>query len=583
MLLTLAFRHLWVRKLRSLFLLLGFALGVGVMVVLLSVGEAMVDQSRDVSLVGGGEVTVLPQGIDIEAMRTGGLGGMFFTIDRARFLTRQALGGPRHAAVVRTVAPAIEGKLLYLCRARGECRPAAVRAGGEIPSRAAALGVGLDVRRGAWSDSPADSAYIAPTAQQLYDELDRFHIPPRPDSAWGEWHYFNLVTSPHEWWYVTYLVGGAVRSGRWGGRVLITHRRPDGVYDRFTADAPAGATRFDTTRADLAIGPSGVRQRDGIYHVTARAAGARGQVRLDLELRPLPNRYFPAVELREDEFLSGYVVPGLAAAASGSICAAGRCTRVSGVPAYHDHNWGIWRDVTWEWGGARGATLSLLYGGVYGPERADLAAGAAATSPFFLALVDSLGVWQVLRFGRIAYEGAQPAAGAPGAVAPTRFTLTGARGADSVRLEVTVEHALATDMRASSFRRTFLQMRGRFELRGRVAGQEVSDSGQGFFETYVGENRGQSPMSSDTPAFRYRNAPLVELTALLVTPPNKSRRFPVPQRRPMRASTCHSVCATPPSPICCAPRPPPSLPSQGPLSRRYPASPSSSRKRSGEK
>ncbi|HUS62432.1 MAG TPA: ATP-binding cassette domain-containing protein, partial [Acidimicrobiales bacterium] len=56
MLLTLAFRHLWVRKLRSLFLLFGFAIGVGVMVVLLSVGEAMLDQSRDVSLVGGGEM-----------------------------------------------------------------------------------------------------------------------------------------------------------------------------------------------------------------------------------------------------------------------------------------------------------------------------------------------------------------------------------------------------------------------------------------------------------------------------------------------------------------------------------------------
>ena len=48
MLLTLAFRHLWVRRLRSLFLLLGFSIGVGVMVVLLSVGEAMLDQSRDV-------------------------------------------------------------------------------------------------------------------------------------------------------------------------------------------------------------------------------------------------------------------------------------------------------------------------------------------------------------------------------------------------------------------------------------------------------------------------------------------------------------------------------------------------------
>ena len=167
MLFTLAFRHLWVRRLRSLFLLLGFSIGVGVMVVLLSVGEAMLDQSRDVSLVGGGQVTVLPQGIDVEAMRTGGLGGMFFAIDRARFLTRQVLGGPRRAAIVRTVAPAIEGKLLYLCKASEPCRPAAVRAGGDIPSRAAALGTGLDVRQGDWRDSPADSAWITPTPQQL--------------------------------------------------------------------------------------------------------------------------------------------------------------------------------------------------------------------------------------------------------------------------------------------------------------------------------------------------------------------------------------------------------------------------------
>ena len=77
-----------VKRARSLFLLLGYSLGVGVMIVLLSVGEAMLDQSRDVSLVGGGEVTILPEGIDIEALRTGGLSGMFFTIDRARYVTR---------------------------------------------------------------------------------------------------------------------------------------------------------------------------------------------------------------------------------------------------------------------------------------------------------------------------------------------------------------------------------------------------------------------------------------------------------------------------------------------------------------
>jgi hypothetical protein len=40
-------------------------------------------------------------------------------------------------------------------------------------------------------------------------------------------------------------------------------------------------------------------------------------------------------------------------------------------------------------------------------------------------------------------------------------------------------------MAAVDFRRVFLQMRGRFSLVGRVAGKAVSDSGAGFFETYI--------------------------------------------------------------------------------------------------
>ncbi|HKT61313.1 MAG TPA: hypothetical protein VJQ46_14765, partial [Gemmatimonadales bacterium] len=244
-----------------------------------------------------------------------------------------------------------------------------------------------------------------------------------------------------------------------------------------------GRVVLDTTRADLVLGSSSVRQRDGAYHLMASASGTAGRLRLDLEVVPEPNRYFPAVELRDEGFVSGYVVPGLGAIASGTICVGGHCDRVSSARAYHDHNWGVWRDVTWEWGAARGASLSLLYGGVYGPARSRAGAGAV-TSPFFLGIVDSLGVRQVLQFDRLAYEGAMPAEGAPGAVAPARFSLTAGRGADTVRLEAQIEHALATEMNASAFRRLFFQMRGRFELEGRLAGAQVSDSGRGFFETY---------------------------------------------------------------------------------------------------
>ena len=234
---------------------------------------------------------------------------------------------------------------------------------------------------------------------------------------------------------------------------------------------------FDTARADLDIGESRVRQRDGIYTLHAKASGSAGTAEIDLTLRPVPDRYFPPVELREQALLSGYVVPALAASASGTICVAARCSRPADAPAYHDHNWGVWRDVTWEWGSARGSRVNVLYGGVY--------EGDDSGSPFFLSLVDSLGVRQILRFHRIEYEGAQPAAGARDASAPKSFSLVASRIADTVRLDVIVADVLASGMGVGGMRRAFLQMRGDFRLRGRVGGEAVADSGTGFFETYV--------------------------------------------------------------------------------------------------
>jgi hypothetical protein len=348
------------------------------------------------------------------------------------------------------------------------------------------VGSGLDLRAGRWDDSPADSSYIAPTAHRLYNELDRFHLPSRPDSSWGEWHYFNLVTAPDEWWYITYLVGGEVPTGRWGGQLLVTRRGRDGRHERFTLQAPSSRVQFDTAGADLTIGGNTVRQRDGIYRLKARVPGKTGEVTIDVTLAPAPNRYFPPVERREHDFLSGYVVPALDAKASGAICVDGRCDRFTGAQAYHDHNWGVWRDVTWEWGAARGTRLSLLYGGVYGSERERALAGSRAASPFFLTLVDSLGVKQVLRFTGIRYQGARPASGSRQRTpAPERFTLVGTREADTVRIEVQVAEVLATEMGAGKFRRSFLQMRGQFSLTGQAAGETVADSGTGFFETYV--------------------------------------------------------------------------------------------------
>jgi hypothetical protein len=217
--------------------------------------------------------------------------------------------------------------------------------------------------------------------------------------------------------------------------------------------------------------------------VTGRASGATGAVTVDLEVTPEPGAYFPPIELRSGDFVSGYVVPAVRGLASGTICESGACRRYDAVPAYHDHNWGIWRETSWEWGQARGASITALYGGVLTSDT------VASSSPFFLALVDGSGVRQVLRFRAVEYEGRRPVAGATDAWAPERFVIRATSGPDAVVLRVEVIRAQATRTALGGDRRFFLQMRGAFSLDGRLAGVAVSDSGAGFFETFAPEKR----------------------------------------------------------------------------------------------
>lgn len=468
---TLALRHLLVRPGRALVLLLGYALGVAVMIVLLSVGGAMLDQSRDASLIGGGELTALPAGIDVEAMRTGGLAGMFFGINGARFVSRELLGGSRQAGIVAAVSPVLEQKLVTVSTRDTTW---AVRAGGEIPSQAQAAGATLQVIAGTWRDDRRDSLWRAPDAAELYDEIDHFHRPAGHDSSWAEWHYFNFVVSEQEWWYITLLVGGDVRGDGWGGQVLVTHRTPAGAYQRYVTNVGPEMIRLDTTRADLTLGSSSVIQRDGRYRLSGSAGGAT----FDVTLIPSPHGYFPAVDLGPGQAASGYVVPALVGTASGRFCIGSECRTVRDIPAYHDHNWGTWRAVTWEWGSGRGTSHALLYGGV-------IATHSGGVVPFFLGLEDSLGLQQIYRFNAVRRIGERSVPGMPGIAAPESLRVTAARLGDTLDVRVRVTDVTSSRSMAAGPGRVFLQMRGTWRATGTAAGQAVADSGTGFFETWV--------------------------------------------------------------------------------------------------
>ena len=489
----LALRHLTHRPLRSAFLLLGYGLGVGVMIVLLAIGEALLVQARDEKLVGGGEITVLPEGIDLEVMKTGGVGGLFFSIDHARFVYRQLLAAPRRASAVSAVAPQIEGKLLYL-RAHG--REYAVRAAGEIPSRDAEVGATPTLRAGVWEDDAGDRRWIAPTPHDLYAEIDRFHLPPGDAAnkeSWGEWHYFNVLSADgRRWWFLSLIVGGDVTGSEWGGLVSITRREQGGATTRFTRQHDASRVTFSLSSPDLTMGDSRVELLpDGRYHVVASGrAGGGAAATLDLVVEPAPGAYFPGTALASGDFTSGYAVPALRASANGRLCVDDVCEVVSDAQAYHDHNWGVWRGVTWEWGAARAGPLTFLYGRVHPPDT------LASRPPLFLYVIDSSGFVGLYRPARIDYVDARVTVVNGRRIrVPARATMADARGADTVFVELTIEDAIGSDTRFPMDERGdpqaaalptpyFIQMKGRARLHGVIDGRRVEGEGYGFFETY---------------------------------------------------------------------------------------------------
>ena len=499
MILRLVWRSLAQRPGRSLLLLLGYGLGVGVTVALLSIGDALVEQSKDRDLLGGGDLVVVPAGIDLETLKTGGVSSLYFTIDQARFLYREVLTGARAGHRVAAAAPWIDDALLYLELADTTI---AVAARGQIPSRAEALGVAPELVAGAWTDSPADARWMAPGDSARLAEIDAFHLPIGPaatDSTWAEWHYFNILSPDEEsWLYLTYLVGGSHADSAWGGQMLANLVRMDGTERRFEDRQEAGQVRFATDRPDLEIGGSSVRLRsDGRYELRARvpaADGAADTLVLDLVLSPSDRRYLPPVDVSPGGFTSGYVVPVLDGRSEGRLCTGEQCAEFADAPSYHDHNWGVWRRVTWDWGFARAGDLSILYGGVRRNVDADANAASAAAEISrggrFMFVVDSLGLRGVLPIREIEYEwaGQGAAAGADphrtgSELRPTGFVLHADRGADSLTLRVSVDHLRVTPREEDDA--YFHQMRGTAEVRGKLLGDLVAEDGSGFFETWT--------------------------------------------------------------------------------------------------
>ncbi|MCY3612549.1 MAG: hypothetical protein OXH51_13555 [Gemmatimonadetes bacterium] len=490
MILRLVWASVRQRSGRSALLLGGYALGVGVTIVLLSVGQAMVDQARDRELLGGGDLIVLPEGIDLETLRTGGASSMYFSVEQATLLYREVLAGSRFDDRITAAAPWIDDELLYL---EADSGLVPISAGATLPGEATDLGAAPDLLAGTWADLDADRTWRNPSAADFYRSIDGLHLPrgaAAQDTTWAEWHYFNVLLPDSGWLYLTYMVGGDVPDGRWGGRILATRVVPEPRRATvYSVEVGSENVTFAEGRPNLAIGQSSVTiETDGSYRLRARvppesdvaASSALAPLTVDLTVSERTRRYLPPVDIGSSDFVSGYTVPLLDGLATGQVCEGERCHQLNGARTYHDHNWGTWSGVTWDWGQARAGPYSVLYGGVVRETDAD---AHATQGGRFLYLADEHGFAGVFTIRELttlwpSQEGRR---------APDAIAIHADNGPDSLALSVAVGHTQVTTgpVAQDGPPAFFYQMRGTLELSGRLFGNEIQERGDGFFETWT--------------------------------------------------------------------------------------------------
>ncbi|HEY7161528.1 MAG TPA: hypothetical protein VH815_09730, partial [Acidobacteriota bacterium] len=448
-----------------------------VMITLLAVGEAVLVQARDKNLVGGGDLVLVPLGIDIESLKVGGVSAMYYSIPEARFIVHQMLSSSRFQNEIEMISPYLYSEVLY---ARKKM------AGTE--ARAPELGVETIFAEGSipefeqtikrwklpWKNNDADQDWIQPPD---LNNIDRFHLPSSADlplDQWAEWHYFNFDAKEF-FGYFSIMAAGDVLHDR--GTWIVSLQLFDGNYKRYFQTYPATRDQLPLKRVDYVIGPNQIKLVNNVYEIDLNFDKVRGKLRYT----PTPNLYCPPVMLAESEgFESGYVIPSVKGVFEGSLSIDGRKYDFTNAAGYHDHNWGIWQQpqssgdpVRWNWGHAFSDSHALFYGEIFLKNR---------SRGLFVVVFDNKGYLTIFRPGSIQYSdyALQPEA----ISVPKRLHVSERKAFTAIEMDGTSKSFAATLMQSKN-PLYFIQYKMDYIIKLEIDGKSVTFPASGNSETFV--------------------------------------------------------------------------------------------------
>jgi len=455
----LALRSLTAHPIRSGVLAAGFGVGVAVMAILLGVAGIVLEQAQAPALAGGGDVLIrLSLPVPARLVLSG-------TLQSDALRPRIRAAGASHSTD------------LFLLHDGTATR---VAARGGIPSVERALGDPETASDGAWRDTAADTAWMTAPPDQVLRMLDRFHGIPDGTAwgnSWAEWLYFNGRSNDASF-YLTFLVGPRTANGTRSAGVRLQLER-NGQMESFSGGAEL--TDAELSRApDLTIGGSSVMLDGMRYRIHLDLADARGHKAVgDLSLEATAGRLVPPIEITGARgWRTGYVVPVMSGALDGAIEIDGARISLEGARGYHDHNWGFWQGVSWQWGQAQQGGLSVIYGRVFPPREA----ADPETMPGFVGVLGPDGPLGYSTDVRISEENDDRGQ-------PRRISVRARGSALNLDLRFDVVSAVTSHMTQGPLANgvDFVQMRGQYTVSGRTGSREITFTAPGAAETFRGK------------------------------------------------------------------------------------------------
>jgi hypothetical protein len=253
----------------------------------------------------------------------------------------------------------------------------------------------------------------------------------------------------------------------------------DGKTTTYSAGEEVDGAKVLADAPDLDIAGSHVRLEGSRYRIELSLPGASGTLILDAA----PGQSLPPATIAGARgWVTGYTAPVLSGTVRGDLTIGHEQIAIRDAAGYHDHNWGFWKGVRWQWGQVAHEDLSFVYGRIFpppdvaDPDRVPGFLGVLGENPSTGSGQGAIGFSTAVSVEEVDDDRGQP----------QRISVHASGQTIDITLVFSVDRSVRTamPMTAAGTPVDFLQLGGEYRVTGRVGDRALDFTARGAAETF---------------------------------------------------------------------------------------------------